>query len=1137
MQKVAGKLIFSPTDLTTFQESPFASWMDRYVIEFPEKASQKDPVDPLLKKLAEKGYKHEDLTEQSFVDEGLSVHSMTRDSTVSDTLLAMQTGYDVIAQAKLEKESFAGFSDFLIKVPGKSDLGEYHYEVWDTKLSKSLKPSYPIQLCCYAEMVCELQGILPEKLTLVLGDGKRAPLFTKEHFAFYKDLKSRFLRFQSEFTPELEPDPADSKSWGSWSRYAEKILLEQDHLFQVATITRAQIKKLNAARIHTLTELANTTISHVKGISPEVFQRLVHQAAIQLQSRGNLIPDYRLIPHDNSLRRGLTLLPPHSDSDVFFDIEGYPLVSGGLEYLWGVTYFDDDGARQFRDFWAHDAEQEKQAFIEFIGWVYKRWQNDPTMHIYHYAQYEITACRKLMGRYGVCEYEVDELLRNEVFIDLYKIVKGAILIGKPRYSIKNVEHLYREKRQTEVGNGGESVVVYDEWRNAYLAGHESGKWQESEVLTEIRKYNIDDCNSTQELVEWLRNLQVEHHISFIPPVKPEPNKDEPSEDNIDELRESLLNKACILQEQNPEEAIFFENLAWWLEFHRREDKPVHWRHFDRLGQPDELLGDDADCISNCSRTSEPPFKPTSRSRSLAYRYQFDPEQPLKKLAEQYFIQGLCDEKGFAQRIKTVVDESEPGEGLITLQTTLDELPENINLIPDERVPNKIIQQSLRKVIQDIAEEKTASHQAIISFLRRQRPKFEPAIDGAIVKSQSPEDRLQEVIKAVSLLSNSYLPIQGPPGTGKSYTGARIIGYLIQQGARVGICSNSHKAILNLLKGTASYCIQQGISANFACSKAEGEETLLEQLGIVVQTNSKLADEIEDACVIGTTAWGFSRDDFANRFDYLFIDEAGQVSVANLIAISRSSRNLILMGDQMQLGQPTQASHPAESGLSILDYLLHKTPTIPDDRGVFLGTTFRMHPEVNRFISEHIYDGKLQPATETAKRQILVPDDYQGPLNKPAGIVFIPVNHQGNSQSSEEEVLQIVHLRNELIGRTLLNTDGSQRKVTHSDILYVAPYNHQVSLLRKALGDEAKVGSVDKFQGQEAPIVIISMCSSQADDSPRGMDFIFDKNRLNVAVSRAQSLAVIVANPNLTQASISHVEQVSKVNLMAALMQE
>jgi len=353
-----------------------------------------------------------------------------------------------------------------VKVVGKSRFGHFHYEVWDTKLAKTVKPYFLIQLCCYADMLEVLQENRPEKIVVVLGHGERASFSTNDYFYYYQNLKSRFLQTHQRFSSQDRPSPADSNSWGRWSVHAETLLKEADHLCQIATITKSQIKKLNKAGIYTMQALIDTKLGRVKGMNTDVVDRLKAQANIQKESIGKETPSYRILPHEIHKKTRLTLLPPASKLDIYFDIEGYPLVEGGLEYLWGVTYFDENGQRQYKDFWAHNQEQEKTSFKAFIEWVYARWQQDPSMHIYHYANYEIAACRKLMGRYGICEEMVDQLLRNEVFVDLYKIVKGCLLLGEPRYSIKNVEHLYREKRLTEVGSGGDSVVVYERWQDA-----------------------------------------------------------------------------------------------------------------------------------------------------------------------------------------------------------------------------------------------------------------------------------------------------------------------------------------------------------------------------------------------------------------------------------------------------------------------------------------------------------------------------------------------------------------------------------------------------------------------------------------------------------------------------------------------
>ena len=1136
MQLKDGKYFFSPSDLTCFMDSPFASWMDRCAMESPSIAPKKDPEDALKSVLQAKGFTHEDEQESNFRDQELSVfrvESTNSKEQVELTLSAMKNGVDVIAQARLENNQFLGFADFLIKVAGSSKLGDYHYEVWDTKLASKVKPTFAIQLCCYSEMLEAIQGVFPQNITVLLGTNEKVSLRTSDYFHYYLELKKSFLSTHIQFNSNNMPDPAESKSWGNWSAFAKQLLIEKDHLLQVANILRGQIKKLNQADIRTMKQLADTNMENIKGINPLVFQRLKAQASIQIASAGKSTPKFKIIKPDDGERSGLALLPPQSHLDVFFDIEGDPFDEGGLEYLWGNTYLNDQGERSFKDFWAHNRDQEKKAFEQFIHWVYERWQRDPSMHIYHYANYEITACRKLMGRYGVCEFEVDQLLRNEVFVDLYKLVKGCLILGEPKYSIKNVEHLYRGKRETAVAGGDASIAVYENWRELNAIGEQGDTWQTSNILKDIRDYNIDDCDSTLELADWLRHQQKKHGISYLGKtevVEPEV-KEEATERT--QLRDRLLEKALEYSTSDPKKEALFSNLAWILEFHRREAKPVFWRLFERLGLSHVELLDDLNCLACCERTRRDAFKPTPRSRNLAYEFQFDPAQEFKGASNSFYLLGLEDENGKYLKANYLEEFSDLPNGLIVLQMK-QESSDLITIVSDEHVNANPIPHSIYQVVEGY-ESGQLERCAIIDFLNRSKPVIKNYKDDPIASSNDPNQRLQQVINSVKNLDNSYLTIQGPPGSGKSHTGKHIIAELVKTGAKIGVSSNSHKAINNLLLSTAKFCREEGINATFACTK-ETEPELIDA-GVSILNNNNLANHVEPGCVLGTTAWGFSRDDMSEQLDYLFVDEAGQVSIANLVAMSRSSKNLVLMGDQMQLGQPSQGTHPAESGLSILDYLLHDTPTISNDMGVFLGTTYRMHSAVNQFISTHIYDGKLESHPDNDKRTIKVPNDYKGILNKEAGIIFSAVCHEGNTQASDEEVAEIETMVNQLLGRTFTELSDKSRPVTLDDMLFVAPYNHQVSKLKQVFGSQAKVGSVDKFQGQEAPIVFLSMCASDASESPRGLDFLFDKHRINVAISRAQSLAIIVGNPRMVSTPVNRVDQLKTINLFNALCME
>lgn len=1125
----ADKIIYSPSDLTLYLESPFASWMERFALAHPKILEQIDVPDPLMMALQKKGIEHEEQILKDFIARGISVIQIEQTKrAVEDTISAMKLGADVIYQAALSQTLFKGYADFLVKVEGQSTLGNYYYEVWDTKLSKTVKPYFIVQLCCYADMLESLQERRSDNIVVVIGTGEEKRFPTNDYFYYYLNLKQCFLQAQQYFSPENCPSPGDSSSWGRWSNHAQTLLLETDHLSQIATITNNQIKILNKAGIHSMHDMVETPLERIKGMHVDVYTRLKAQAKIQQESRGLDVPHYQILPHEADKKKGLALLPPASPLDIYFDIEGFPLEEGGLEYLWGAAFFDDEGVRHYKDFWAHDQEQEKATFQLFIIWVFDRWQRDPNMHIYHYAPYEITACRKLMGRHGICEYEIDQLLRNEVFVDLYKVVKGSLLLGEPRYSIKNVEHLYRGKRDTEVGSGSDSVVVYEHWREM----PDGDTWETSKILNNIRNYNMDDCNSTQELVNWLRERQQEDEIAYLGKTAIVPAPDDEKTPEYALLREQLFEKSNTLSTQGAEaEATIARLFGWSLEFHRREKKPMYWRLFDRLGSSEEELLDDTDCLAHCVRTGEPAYKLKPRDQKLCYEYRFDPRQEFKAASKNYMVLGQEREDGKNISVEFIKEKSNLVTGLIVLKTGAT-LKDVLTLIPDENINAKPIPSAIISVAEAFAQERL-EHTAIYDFLMRNPPRIKGLKHGTpIALSRDSGERLKQIISTIKALDNSYLAIQGPPGTGKTYTAKHVIAELLKLGMRIGISSNSHKAINHLLISTAEYCKEKNIPAYFACTK--NTDDALSELGITIYDNRSIESSLQPACVIGTTAWGFARADLEQAFDYLFIDEAGQVSVANLIGMSRSTKNIILMGDQMQLGQPSQGSHPEESGLSILDYLLHTTPTIPENMGVFLGTTYRMHSAVNQFISEAIYEGKLQSASDNEHQRILVPDNYQGILNQEAGIITVPVIHEGNTQGSDEEVTCIVRLANELLGRTFIDKEGEERKIDWSDILFVAPYNHQVNKLHHALGEQAKVGSVDKFQGQEAPIVFLSMCASSANESPRGADFLFNKNRLNVAISRAKCMAVVVYSPMLLGARVSNIEQMKQVNLFCKL---
>jgi superfamily I DNA and/or RNA helicase len=386
-----------------------------------------------------------------------------------------------------------------------------------------------------------------------------------------------------------------------------------------------------------------------------------------------------------------------------------------------------------------------------------------------------------------------------------------------------------------------------------------------------------------------------------------------------------------------------------------------------------------------------------------------------------------------------------------------------------------------------------------------------------------------VADAIARLDRSYLFIQGPPGAGKTYTGSHAIVELLRRGYRVGVSSNSHKAINNLLRAVEDVATAKSFSFRGAKKIGKDEESALN--GKYIEDVSENEDvERGDYQLIAGTAWLFSRPAFDQTLDYVFVDEAGQVCLANLLAIGTSAKNIVLLGDQMQLGQPIQGVHPGESGESSLDYLLQGAATIRPERGIFLGTTWRMHPHVCQFISDAVYDGRLMPEARNSNRVLVLNETAHQEL-RPSGIRFIEADHDGCSQESREEAEIIRTLFDSLLSQRYRDRNGDEHAMQIGNVLVVTPYNVQVNLLKRVLPAGARVGTVDKFQGQEAEVVIVSMTTSSGDYMPRFVDFLFSKNRLNVAISRARSLAIVIANPKLLSIRCSTPDDMALVNTL------
>jgi predicted RecB family nuclease len=1134
-------LRFSPRDLISYLEGDFAAWCDRMQVEDIRKGGagsgkprwlEPDEEDEELKLVFRRGQEHESrfLATVKAREPGL-VEITPGDSAAALTLAAMRAGAPVIYQGHLTDSNWQGYTDFLFRTPGRSRLGDYHYQAWDTKLARSARPYFVVQLCAYAELLDAIQGVRPSELVFVLGNDDELRFETARFYAYYRQLKRSFLEFQEAWSAGTTPHPGLERSFGRWTAAAERLLAESDHLSGVANITRPQIRRLEVAEIKTIRALAESQASSVPRVSTTVFDRLRLQARLQLRSGDTGRPAWELRPPTpkESPRRGLALLPPASAGDVFFDMEGFPFAKdGNLEYLFGAMLPEGESPG-FRDWWAHDDIEERSAFEGFIDWIVERRKKDPALHVYHYAAYELTAVTRLAGKYATRENEVDDLLRGQVFVDLFTVVRQGVAVGTPSYSLKQIERLYLPPRTGDVVSATGSVVEYQRW----LDSGEDRSWEKSPILRSIRDYNELDCRSTRELRGWLLERQRESGVAFIPPPEDKPRKkkkgDEPEPEYLLAIRLVERGRGREKADPDPESARLDHLIGWLVEYHRRENKPMWWRMFDRHKSEWEKLREDLDCLTDLSRTALPA---RSEKKSMAWQYRFDPGQDTKLHANS-----RCFVAGRPELGSCTILSMDQDEGLLELKVGPGKIPpDELCLIPDEHVGAETIEEAIARYAFAWEQGRVLS-QPVDDLLRRRVPRVVGHAGGALIGASG--DVATEVISVVGRLDGTTLCIQGPPGTGKTFTAAAIIADLMRRKKRVGVTANSHKVILNLLGAVVEARAAAGdVGPIYKVEKSDGEgdEALVMSGAVTLIQSDDVAAAVAPGGLIGGTAWAFSREDMQGTLDYLFVDEAGQFSLANAVAVGISTRNLVLVGDQMQLSQPTQGTHPGETGPSCLEYLLHGHPTVPADRGVFLECTYRMHPSVCTFISQAIYEGRLKSDERTAAHRVIRGSGGSPLVPVETGVVWMPVEHDGCAQKSDEEVNTVAAVVEELLTRDVVDKNGGPRRLELQDILIVAPYNMQVRALKVRLGPRAKVGSVDLFQGQEAAVVIVSMCASSLEESPRGAAFLLSPNRLNVAISRAQALAIVVGSPELARARCRSVEEMKLVNLLCRLIQ-
>ncbi|MCQ1766786.1 TM0106 family RecB-like putative nuclease [Neorhizobium galegae] len=1102
MRKIDEALRLSASDLMRFKGCRHATALDLRLIEVGDLEPRGEGAEAEL--LQRQGDEHELAFLEQLKADGRRVIEIPKDGitlegSVRLTIEAMRDGPDVIFQGALLDGAWGGYSDFLERVERPSDLGVWSYEVVDTKLKRKPDPKHVLQLCLYSDLIAKVQGVAPEAAHLQLGDGSRFTVRLSEVSSYARHARRMLEIFLVE-RPGTRPEPVSACALCRWSDLCGEQWESEDSLALVAGISRSQRQKLEAVGVTTMAGLAARG-ERVPKMAAETQRKLVAQARLQSARRDGGPPSYEL--REAEPGKGFGLLPAADDGDVFYDIEGDPYFPGGLEYLHGVWY--REGADwQFRAFWAHTREDEGRAAADLLAFLVDRIQRFPNAHVYHYANYEIAALRRLTAQHRNGEAAMDQLQRERRFVDLFKVVAGALVASEKGYSIKDLEAFYMEKRAADVATAGASVVFYEEWRQT----------REQRLLDEIHDYNRTDCVSTQMLRDWLvRDVRPVDMAWPVLGTLPEGG----TLANVDAEEEEVT---ALRTRLHPARERLGERVADLLldlsQFHKREDKPTWWAIFDRLAQESEELLDDLECIQGLEAVGEP-AKVTAKSFERTYR--FPPQETKLRAGKTPCVKPAA----MPEDVNLRSIDHETNTLVLRRSTAKGPLPDRLDLLPPQPLRNTILKDAVAAVTEEIIAD-TGRLPAVEHLLRQSPPVFVDGQRPAGVISTI-RDLPTETSRAIAAMAGTTLAIQGPPGTGKTFVSALSIVDLVRSGKRVAVSSNSHKAIGNLLTTVADRARSDGVACRVVQKVSEeGDEA---HPGIVF-VNDNEAPEIATAHVVGATAWHFARyADFA--FDYLVVDEAGQVSIANILAMARCARNIVLVGDPMQLPQPLQGSHPGDSGRSCLEYLIDGHRVVPPDRGIFIPISRRMHPRVCGFLSTAVYEGRLG-SDEAAGGQRLVSrggDDLVG-----AGMRAVV--HFGRSQVSPEEIDAVAARIAEVQGSTYRDRDGRERVIGHDDILVVAPYNAQVNALRARLPAAVRVGTVDRFQGQEAPVCLVSMTTSSDEELPRDIAFLFSLNRINVAVSRAQVAAMVFAAPALLEIPCKTIEEMTLVNALCML---
>jgi predicted RecB family nuclease len=1108
MKQTPDALIRAPTDLSNYLSCRHLSALELRAA----RGELRRPVrnDPFIEDLRERGLAHEREYLERLRSRGLQIAGAEAGLTAEATLAAMHAGADAIYQGVLAHGAWSGRADFLLKANAPSRLGGWSYEACDTKLARETKAGTILQLCVYSSLLERLQGTRPTHMHVVTpGTGFATETHRVDDYGAYFRLLERDLDAFLARPAATYPEPVQHCDYCAWWSQCEQRRRGDDHLCYVAGISSTQITALRERGIDSLATLAALEdIPPPSRGSREALVRVRAQARVQLRGRESRAPYHELkAPFD--AQHGLALLPEPTPDDIFLDFEGDHFSEHGVqEYLLGYVTLGADGRPAYTPLWATTLAEERAAFERFMDLATQTRARNPGAHIYHFAPYEPAALKRLMGRHATREIELDALLRGRAFVDLHAVVKRALIASVERYSIKDLEPFFGYAREQDLREASLSrrvveIAIATGGFGEALDGHRRS----------VEHYNREDCESALKLRDWLERLRGDAialgHELPRPALESGLASEEISEldQQLRALRDRLLEGVPIEPaERSPEQQARFV-LAHMMEFHRREDKAAWWEYFRLRDLEAHELADERRALTGLEFTAAIEVK---GARTPLHRYRFPPQEIDARKGDD-----ARDTQG--EKVGTVeaVNLAERTIDIKKSRKSADQHPPAVFF--HKRVDSETLREALVRLGEVVVAQGFQAGdpwRAAIELLLRQAPS-QGGGDGL----QRPDESTVEAACRLALaLDGNVLAIQGPPGTGKTYTGAQVIRALVRAGLKVGVTAVSHKVIVNLLEGAAKLAYERGERLSIVdCDKGTYD-------GAWGLGRSKDYDAIRAGLddrstqVVGGTAWCWARPDFEQSVDVLIVDEAGQMSLANVLATARAARSLVLLGDPQQLEQPLQSSHPEGSEVSALYHVLDGEATIPAERGLFLAETWRLHPDIAKFTSEVYYEGKVVSRPGLERQAILATaegSDTSHARGFGAGLRYLAVPHTGNRARSAEEVAAIRALVDRLQQCRWRDKHGAERALGVDDLLVVAPYNAQVSALTEALPALAgRIGTVDRFQGQEAPVVIYSMTSSSPEDAPRGMEFLYNRFRFNVATSRAKALCILVGSPLL-----------------------